>query len=269
MISSHLLGVELDRCTPHHGIPEVLYHTSVDFIAEILDTRLLSLDNDWSLVVRVLSLRFGVDPDEIEVLPHPIDELVHVPLQISCNRDVVLDLIEDVEFVEGDGIDLVERIQAGDVFTVAFNHIDNVVFGSVAFDQHICVTDLVFLENGLNSLVADSVGVYHTRNRNSPLVFSLEINLRRLLVESDSEALKLVLDDLLMSHGPGRIEDNDNQITGSGHGNNLLASTLAVLGSLNNTRQVQQLDLGAFVVENTRDTGQSGELVCCDFREGS
>ena len=36
---------------------------------------------------------------------------------------------------------------------------------------------------------------------------------------------------------------------------------LAVLGALNDPRQIQQLDLGASVAHHTRDAGERGELI--------
>ena len=41
---------------------------------------------------------------------------------------------------------------------------------------------------------------------------------------------------------------------------------LAVLGALNDPRQIQQLDLGAPVAHHTRDAGERGELVRCHLR---
>ena len=79
--------------------------------------------------------------------------------------------------------------------------------------------------------------------------------------EPDSESLQFLLNDLLVSQGFEDIQDNENQIGSSGDGNDLPTSTLAIFSSLNDPRQVQQLDLGPLVLDTTGDRGQRGELV--------
>ena len=46
----------------------------------------------------------------------------------------MLDLIQNVELLKRDGVDLVEGVEAGDVLSVAFDDVDDVVFGGIAFD---------------------------------------------------------------------------------------------------------------------------------------
>jgi hypothetical protein len=263
------LGVELDGSTPHHCVSKVLYHIPMDFVAEVLDGGPASLDDDWHVVVWVFSLGFGVDADEVEVFPHAVDEFVEVPAEIASDGYVVLDLVEDVELVEGDGVDFIESVEAGDVLAVALDDIDDVVLGGVALYQDVRVVDAVLLEDGLDGLVVHLARLHHPRNRNAALVLPLEVDIGRLLVQPDAKALEFVLDDLLVAHGPGGVQHNDDQVAGSRHGDDLLAATLPVLGALDDTRQVQQLDLRPLVVEHAGNAGQRRELVCGDLREGS
>ncbi|XP_072581250.1 vesicle-trafficking protein SEC22a isoform X2 [Vulpes vulpes] len=51
------------------------------------------------------------------------------------------------------------------------------------------------------------------------------------------------------------------QVTRSGHCNDLTASTFPILGTLNDTWKIQELDLGTFVSDNTRHSSQSSELI--------
>ena len=46
----------------------------------------------------------------------------------------MLDLIQDVELFKSNGVYLVEGVEAGDVLSVAFDDVDDVVFGGIAFD---------------------------------------------------------------------------------------------------------------------------------------
>lgn len=73
----------------------------------------------------------------------------------------MLDLIENVEFVKSNGVDLVEGIEAGDVFAVSFDYIDNVIFCGIALDKDIGIVDTVLLQDCLDGLVADAVRIHH------------------------------------------------------------------------------------------------------------
>lgn len=96
MLFSHLLWVEFDRGAPHHRISEVFDHVSVDFHAKVFDSGPSTLDDDRCFVVWVFAFGFGVDTDKVKVFPHAFDELVKIPAEVSCNRNIMLDLVEDV-----------------------------------------------------------------------------------------------------------------------------------------------------------------------------
>lgn len=74
------------------------------------------------------------------------------------------------------------------------------------------------------------------RDADATLVFLLEDNVWRILVDSDTETLELVLDDSFVSEGFVDVEDNENKMARLGNSNDLTTSTFAVLGSLDDTR---------------------------------
>lgn len=64
----------------------------------------------------------------------------------------------------------------------------------------------------------------------------------------------------------GGVQHHEHQIGSTRHGDDLATTPLALGGALNDTRQVQQLYVGALVLDHTRNAGQGGELiVCCGF----
>lgn len=66
-------------------------------------------------------------------------------------------------------------------------------------------------------------------------VFLLENNVWRILVDSDTEALELVLDDSFVSEGFVDVEDNEDKMARLSNSDDLTTSTFAILGSLDNT----------------------------------
>jgi hypothetical protein len=92
---------------------------------------------------------FGVDSDQIQILPHPINQFVQVPLQIPRDRDVVLYLVKDFKLLEGDGVDFVEGIQTWDVLAIALDHIDDVVFCGIALEADVSRVYAILFQDGL------------------------------------------------------------------------------------------------------------------------
>ena len=72
-----------------------------------------------------------------------------------------------------------------------------------------------------------------------------------------------------MGHGAGTVEDNEDEVAGPGDGDNLPTSTLVVLGSLDDSREIEKLHLGSLELENARDAGQGCELVLRGSRLGA
>ena len=105
---------------------------------------------------------------------------------------------------------------------------------------------------------------------NAALFLLAEGDVGRLLVQTDAEALQLVLNDLLVgqwtasahiaSHqviesmlrareqrscSPCGVQHDADHVASTGCADDLLTTTFAILGTLNDTRQIQDLNLGA------------------------
>ena len=108
-----------------------------------------------------------------------------------------------------------------------------------------------------------NMGQWHSIcDGDASFVLLFEDNVRRILVNSYTEAFKLILDDSFVSEGLVHIKNDENEMAGFGNGNDLTASTFAILGSLNDTGQVKHLDGCTIILHLTRHSGQSGKLVC-------
>ena len=68
------------------------------------------------------------------------------------------------------------------------------------------------------------------------LVLLLINNVGRLLVNSDTKAFELVLDDSLVSERLVNVKHDEDEMTGFGNGYDLTTSTFAILRSLDDTR---------------------------------
>jgi hypothetical protein len=103
---------------------------------------------------------------------------------------------------------------------------------------------------------------------------------RRLLVEPDPETLQFVGQNSEIIQWFEHVEDDEDEVAGSGNGDDLTTTTFAIFGSFDNTCgsatsaqkrgikrtwQIQDLYSGAVVLESTRNGGEGGELVAGDF----
>lgn len=99
------------------------------------------------------------------------------------------------------------------------------------------------------------------RDGNTTLILLLEDDVGRLLVDTDSEALQFILDDSLVNQWLVHVQNDENKVACFGHRNNLSTTTLAIFGTLNNTRKIENLNLGTVVHNLTGDSCEGCELV--------
>ncbi len=76
VVFSNFLGVEFDRGTPDHSIPKISNHIPVYFITKVLNSTLNTLNDDRLLVIWIFSLGFGVNSNQIKILPHSFNEFI-------------------------------------------------------------------------------------------------------------------------------------------------------------------------------------------------
>lgn len=86
----------------------------------------------------------------------------------------------------------------------------------------------------------------------SSLVLLFEVDVWRLLVDPDTEAFKLALDNAFVRERLVNVEYDEYQITSLRDSNDLPTAAFAILGSLNNTRQIEHLNLCAVVYDLSR-----------------
>lgn len=106
------------------------------------------------------------------------------------------------------------------------------------------------------------VGQRHgVRDAHTSLVLLLEDDVGRLFVDPDAEAFELGLDDPLIGKGLVHIQNDKDQMTGFSDSNDLTTATFPILRTLNDTREIEHLDLGAVILNLARYSGQGCELV--------
>ena len=103
--------------------------------------------------------------------------------------------VYDVQLLDGNLINLVQHIDARNVDSVALNHVNQLINCRVASDVNVGIGESVLFANSYDCLIAH-VGQFESErlyNVETTFFLSLNNDVRRLLVESYTEAFQLVL----------------------------------------------------------------------------
>lgn len=168
--------------------------------------------------------------------------------------------VNHVQLFDGDLINLVENVDAGYVYPIALDDVYEFVDSGITPEGDVCRVDPVLIAHGTDLVVINLSQGHGVGDIETAALLPFERDVWWCLVQADAEALQFVLDDFLVRQWFQDVEDDENQLCRPRGGNDLFSSTLAVLGALNDTRQIQYLNLGTFVVEHARNCRQGGKL---------
>ena len=91
---------------------------------------------------------------------------------------------------------------------------------------------------------------------------------RRRFIQTNANLLQFSTDLHFVLFCLGRLQHHQDHVRVLRHCDHLLSSALAVGRALDDSRQVEQLDLGVVVVDDSGDAGQCSKLVGCGERGG-
>jgi hypothetical protein len=110
--------------------------------------------------------------------------------------------VQQIKFLNRDGVDLVERVDDRDVATtLRFDDINQIIHSGVAPNGHICVRHTILVQHRLDLIVVDMREWNSRSDVDATLVLFLENNVRWALVDTDAETFQFVLDDTLVGKG--------------------------------------------------------------------
>lgn len=270
MVETDFLGSgELAALAVYERVLELFGERPVYLVTDVFDRGTLS-HHQWIREVGSLSALFGVDAVDAELVPHGVLEVVNVEVLFDRDDDRVGLSRELVHLLHADRVDLVVDVEAGDVVAVTEHHVDELVDSDVLSEHDIDVVHLVSLQDGTDHLFVN-LGECETHglgDDDTTGVLFAEDHIGLGLVETDTDGLEFPFEKCTMRVGLGGVQHDDDHVGGLGHGDDLSTSTLAFGSAFNDTRQIEDLDLGTFVLEDTRLACEGGEFVRGCFRLG-
>lgn len=82
-------------------------------------------------------------------------------------------------------------------------------------------------------------------------------NVGLLLVQADAEAFQLTGDDVLVGERLGGVDHDEDQVARAGCADDLATTALAIFGTLNDSRQIHNLNFGSAVHQGAWNSRQS------------
>jgi len=125
-------------------------------------------------------------------------------------------------------------------------NVDQVINGSVTSDCNVRRIDAIFAHDSLNLAVVDVCQGYGAGDIEATLVLLPEGDVGGFLIDADSETLEFRLNHPLIRQRLIDIQHNEDQMACLSNGDDLSTSTSTILGTLNDTGKVNNLQGGTW-----------------------
>jgi hypothetical protein len=154
----------------------------------------------------------------------------------------VWDLVDNIQFLDGNLVNFVQNVHAGDIDTVAvtsnlmacvnmdtqedqgtllteinyllflpFDNINQVICGVISFEGDVGVVDFVFGKDSFDRIGVQVCQRYRGSNVDTALFLLSENDGWWLFVETDTETFQFTFNDLFVAQGFQDVQDNKNE----------------------------------------------------------
>mmetsp|Transcript_32206 Transcript_32206/g.39930 ORF Transcript_32206/g.39930 Transcript_32206/m.39930 type:complete len:335 (-) Transcript_32206:232-1236(-) len=263
LVETTLHGTVLAGAAPDHCVTELRQQVSMDLHDRRLDSQAVSAPRQEQRVfeIRSLTSSLRVDANQGKLGP---DFLEHdVNAEVHMDRDAAVEgvLHHVFDLLNGDSINLVVDVDALDVLPIALDRVDQVLHVVIAIELDVRVVDLVLVHDALHHPLVDLRLLHGRREHNAASFLRLDHDARLFLVQANASVVHFARQFGLLFVGLRGVEHHEHEIRGLAHSNNLFTTTLAVGSAFNDTRQIEQLQLGSIDVELPWNTGERREFV--------
>lgn len=132
----------------------------------------------------------------------------------------------------------------GSPSALCLDDVNEIINGGIASNRNVGRVDTVLAHDGLDLVVVDVCKGLSARDVQATLVLLPKGDVRRRLVDTDTEALQFSFNDSFVRQGLVDVQHNEYQMARLGNGDDLATSSSTILGSLDNSRQINHLQGG-------------------------
>lgn len=120
-----------------------------------VSNRSISSYNNWGVIVWNLSFWFSVNTNQVQILPNFLHQFIKVPFILGGNGNVMRTLVNDIELLNRDLIYFIQDINARNINSITFNHINQFVDCRVTSEVNVTIWEPIFCANCSNCLFTD------------------------------------------------------------------------------------------------------------------
>ena len=133
-------------------MPKVLYKLSVEFSTCINNCR-ASSDNQWVFHICLSSLRFQVNPNQVNTVEYLFLKGINIKLLICRNRNEFRNfLLKLLQVIKINQIHLIQKNHHRNIRLIVFNDINELVHCHIISKQYVCIVNTILIYNGPNCL---------------------------------------------------------------------------------------------------------------------
>ncbi len=143
VIFADFLWIELNGATPNHCIPEILDHISMNSTTKAFNFGEFPGQDNGRIIIGISSFGLSINPNQIQIFPHPINKLIKIPSQITSNGHIMFNLIKNSKFIQCKSINLIQSIQTRNILSITFNNINNIILSSITLYTNVTVVHFV------------------------------------------------------------------------------------------------------------------------------
>lgn len=126
---------------------------SAEYAYEVFDRAGILPQHNGRVVVGRLPFRLGVYSSKIQLLPHLLEQFIDVPAVLGADGARVRDAIDQVQFLNGDGVNLVQSVYHWDVAsTLGLQDINQIIDGGITPNGDVSRRDLILAHYCLDFL---------------------------------------------------------------------------------------------------------------------
>ena len=113
----------------------------------------ISSDDNRGIIVWNLSFWFSINTNQVQILPNFLHQFIKVPFIFGGNRNIMGTFVNDIEFFNWDWIYFIQDINARNINSISFNHINQFINCRVTSEVNVSIWEAIFCANWSDCLI--------------------------------------------------------------------------------------------------------------------
>ena len=109
--------------------------------------------NNGCIIIGNLSFWFGINTNQVQILPNFFHQFIKVPFILGGYRNIMRALVNDIQLFNGDWIYFIQDINARHINSISLNYINQFIDCRVASEMNVRIWETIFCADWSNCLI--------------------------------------------------------------------------------------------------------------------